>query len=106
MACSGPLRSTVSIPAGQEFVLGEPSQKNYQAKLNNLSDAQVRVKVVDKKTQAQTQVLRLAANEEANVYISGDETVYLINPNDEDAKVKVFLSKGVEGMRYQEIKSN
>jgi hypothetical protein len=96
----------VSIPARQEFVLGELANKNYRAELNNRGKQQIRIAVLDKDSKEQTQGFGLAAGGKATVYISRPEEVHLMNESDTEGKVRVKLNKGVEGMRYQDIKTN
>ena len=95
--------ANVTIPAGQEFVLGEYQESSYKAKLNNASNKSMQVSVVDKETNEQTQGFGLDGKGEATVYVSANEIVLLKNPNDKKILVKVKLSKTVEGMRYREI---
>lgn len=96
----------VSIPARQEFVLGEFADKNYRADLNNRGKQQIRIAVLDKDTKEQTQGFGLAAGGKATVYISRDEEVHLVNESDREGKVRVTLNKDVEGMRYQDLNAN
>ena len=97
--------ANVTIPAQQEFVLGEYQQSSYKAKLNNTSGKAMKVSVVDKETNKQTQGFGLEGKGEATVYVNKNEIVLLKNPNDKEITVKVKLSKTVSGMRYQEIGS-
>ena len=85
-------------------MLGEFNDKNYSAELVNKSDLTVIVKALDKKTSKVTQSFGLAPKGRTKVYISKDENVYFENGNELDVKVDVILSKGVEGMRYIDIK--
>lgn len=100
----GAFRSTVTIPAQQEFVLGERAG-NYKAELKNLSDETVDVVVLDKETKEQTQGFGLAANGKTKVSISKNEVVLLKNKTDKDLQVRAKFNKGVEGMRYQAVDS-
>ena len=47
--------ANVYIPAKQEFVLGEYEDSNFTAKLTNKGKQEVKIKIVDKKTEEQTQ---------------------------------------------------
>lgn len=96
-------RANVTIPANQEFVLGEFQNSSYKAKLKNASNALIEISVVDKETNEQTQGFGLDGKGEATVSISKNEKVLLKNPNDEEVLVRVTLNKNVEGMRYQEM---
>lgn len=95
--------ANVTIPAQQEFVLGEYQKSSFKAKLNNTSNKMMEVSVVDKETNEQTQGFGLDGKASATVNISENEKVVLKNPNDEDITVKVKMSKTVKGMSYQEI---
>lgn len=97
-------KSGLTIPANQTFILGEFNDKNYSAELVNKSNLTVIVKASDKKTSEITQSFGLAPKGRNKVYISKDETVYFENRNEVDVKVDVILNKGVEGMRYIDIK--
>ncbi|MDB3907794.1 hypothetical protein OAK35_01575 [Crocinitomicaceae bacterium] len=95
--------ANVTIPAQQEFVLGEYQKSSFKAKLNNTSNKQMEVRVLDKETNEQMQSFGLEGKGEAMVYISKGEKVLLKNPNEEEVTVRVKLSKTVGGMRYQQI---
>ncbi|MGA1583943.1 MAG: hypothetical protein ACO4CH_11885 [Saprospiraceae bacterium] len=86
------------------FLSGEFNDKNNSAELINRSDLTVIIKVVDKESEKVTQGFGLVPKGKTNVPISKDKLVYFENENGADAKVKVVLSKGVEGMRYIEDK--
>lgn len=94
------LKSGLTIPARETFLLGEFNDKNYSAELVNKSNLGVIIKVFDKNSGAVTQSFELAPKEKIKVYISKDETVYFENENGTDVKIDVILNKGVEGMRY------
>lgn len=96
----------VSIPARQEFILGELTDKHYRAQINNRGKQQIRVRVLDKKTQEQTQGFGLPGGNRATVNISRNEEIHLVNDSDTEGKARVTLNKGVEGMRYGEVKRN
>ena len=97
-------KSGLTIPANQTFILGEFNDKNYSAELVNKSNLTVIVKALDKETSEIAQSFELAPNGRTKFYISKDETVYFENENEVDVKIDVILSKGVEGMRYTDIK--
>ena len=94
------VKSGLTIPANQTFLLGEFNDKNYSAELINKSDLTVTVKAIDKNTGEVTQSFGLAPKGKTKIYISKDETVYFKNENLIDVKVDVILNKGVQGMRY------
>lgn len=95
--------ATITIPAKQEFVLGELEKNRFRAELKNLSDETVQVKAVLTETGEQTQGFGLAANGKATVNISRREQVLLINEHDKAVRVKAKLNKGVAGMRYRTV---
>ena len=70
------VKSGLSIPAYQTFILGELIQE-----------------------------VLLLPKQELKINIRKSETIYFINDNDIEVKIDVKLSKGVEGMRY-EVHSN
>jgi hypothetical protein len=98
-----PGAANVTIPANQEFVLGEYQKSGYRARLINKSNLGFEVLVVDKKTNERTQGFGLDAKGSATVHIRKNEKVLLKNTNDEDILVKVKLMTEVQGMRYQEL---
>jgi hypothetical protein len=95
--------ANVYIPANQEFVLGENDNRNYTVKISNKGKQIIQVKAVSKETGEQTQGFGLDPKSSAKVNISKLEQVVLVNRSDTEAHVHVKLSKGVQGMRYQEI---
>lgn len=97
--CAG--TATVSIPAGEEFVLGEYQDAGYRVDLKNLGDQIVQIRAVDRRTGEQTQGFGLDPGGSAKLYISSREVVRFGNDSGEDAKVRARLSKNVEGMRYE-----
>jgi hypothetical protein len=95
--------ATVFVPVGEQFVLGEYKKGSYSARITNLSKEEVKVSVVDKKTNEQTQGFGLPKGNNAKVYISGSEKVLLKNFSDSILKIKVKLSETVQGMSYQPL---
>ncbi len=91
----------VGIPAQQEFILGEYSNRSYKAVLKNQGTTDVTVSVRDKSTGEQTQGFGLAGS--ATVHISANEEVHLINNSDREAQVKVKLNANVQGMGYKAL---
>jgi|GEM_PF-1722495 len=95
--------STIGIPAGEEFVLGERENSSFRAELKNLSSATLNVRTIDKITGEQTQGFTLTGKEQTQLRAGRRETVLLSNPTTKDVKVRARLSKSVEGMRYQQM---
>jgi len=96
-------QSVVSIPAQNEFVLGEISKKNFTVKLTNLTDKDIRVQAIDIRTGEPTQGFGLAPKGNATVNVSRHEKVLLKNATNEEVRVRAVLNKGVQGMRYQAV---
>ena len=99
------VKSGLSIPAYQTFILGELNDSNYTAILKNTSEYSVLVRGIDKNSDELIQEVLLLPKQESKINIRKSETVYFINDNDIEVKIDVKLSKGVEGMRY-EVHSN
>jgi hypothetical protein len=100
----GSLKSGLTIPANQTFVLGELNTKNYSAELSNVSEFTVLVSIQSKTSGQILNELELEPNQKIKVFIGKNEVAYFKNDNEEAVKVNVVLNKGVEGMRY--IKEN
>lgn len=95
--------STIGIPAGEEFVLGEGEKSSFRAELKNLSSTTLNVRTIDKITGEQTQGFGLAGKGQTQLRAGRRETVLLSNPTTRAVKVRAKLSKSVEGMRYQQM---
>lgn len=100
-SCS-PFRSNVTIPAYQQFVLGEYEKNGFSVELNNTSSYIVKVETRDSENK-RTSGFGLSANGKTKVYVGKGEKAVLINSNGEKVIVKAKLIKGVEGMRYEVI---
>lgn len=96
-------RAGITIPANQEFVLGEYEKSSFRVSLKNTSKLQVQVSAVEKNSGLQTQGFGLAGKGETKLYISRREMVVIKNPHDMDVLVKAKLNKGVEGMGYRSL---
>jgi hypothetical protein len=95
--------ANVYIPPHQEFVLGEFEDSSFTAKLINKGKQEVKIRIVTKESEEQTQELVLDSGGETKVSVSKNEKVFLINKSSTEAHLKVKLNKGVEGMRYQNV---
>jgi hypothetical protein len=95
--------STINIPAGEEFVLGEQENSSFRAELKNLSSTTINIGAVDRRTGKQTQGFGLAGKGQTKLRAGRQETVLLSNPTMSAVKVRARLSKSVEGMRYQQM---
>lgn len=90
---------TVTIPAGQQLVVGEGSSTNYTATINNRGGKEVKVSIRDKKTGVQTQGFGLRGSDQ--VSIRRHENIYLVNYSKKELKVKVTMSKPISGERLE-----
>ena len=98
-SCSS-VKSGLTIPANETFILGESNSKNYSAELLNTSDYEVKIRGEKKQTGEITQGFGLAPKGKVTVYVSSDEIIKFINDNNDAVKVNVKLNKAVPGMRY------
>ena len=98
----GSTGSNVYIPAKQTFVLGDISDKNYKADLENASSKAVTLKIVETSTQELRQEIVLEPRGTVSLDVQSEETVYMVNAEPRKVRIIVRLSKGVEGMRYIE----
>ena len=94
------VKSGLTIPANETFILGESNSKNYSAELANTSNYEVKIRGEKKQNGEYTQVFTLPPRVKVNVYVSSDEIIKFINENNQAVKVNVKLNKEVPGMRY------
>ena len=94
------VKSGLTIPANETFILGESNSKNYSAELVNTSDYEVKIRGEKKQNGEYTQGFGLAPKGKVTVYVSSDEIIKFINNNNLPVKVNVKMSKEVYGMRY------
>lgn len=90
---------TVTIPPGQQLVVGEGSSTNYTATITSRGSHEVMVSIRDKQTGIQTQGFGLKGKDE--VSIRRHENIYLVNKYNKDLKVKVTMSKPISGERLE-----
>lgn len=91
----------VTIPARQQFILGEYKDAGYSANLSNQGKTTVLARVVDKQSQTVATEIELAPSASARVAVSKAQEVHLVNDNDRSGQVLVKANvAGVEGMRY------
>lgn len=100
IASCTPFRSNITIPAYQQFILGEYEKGGFAVELQNLSPYTVKVETRNSKNK-QTSGFGLSANGKTKVYVGNGEKAILINSNGEKVNVKAKLAKSVEGMRYE-----
>ncbi len=95
--------STINIPPGEEFVLGEQENSSFRLELKNLGREIIDVRAVDKTEGVQTQGFGLDGKSKARLRIRRGEMAVISNPSQEAIKVKAKMTKTVAGMRYQPI---
>ncbi|MBD3636005.1 MAG: hypothetical protein HUJ25_01585 [Crocinitomicaceae bacterium] len=93
-----------TIPAKQEFIIGEFQDTSYKVYVNNEAKTHIIILLVDRNTNKQTQSFRLEPTENATVFAAKFEKLIIQNHSSEEIKLKIGLNKEVEGMRYQEVK--
>lgn len=94
------LKSELSIPPNETFILGEENRKNYSAELIIKSNLTIKLKKENKNTGELIQESQLASKDEIRILVNNFEIVKLINENNKLVKIGVKLNRGVEGMRY------
>ena len=94
------LKSGVTIPANETFILGESNTKNYRAEIKNTSKFKILIKGEKKQTGEYTQGVELPPKRYLRLYISSDEVIRLINNNNQSVELNMQLTRGVDGMRY------
>ena len=93
------LKSGVTIPANETFILGESNTKNYRAEIKNTSKFKIVIKGEKKQTGEYTQGVKLPPKGNLRLYISSDEVIKLINNNKQSVKLNMQLTRRVDGMR-------
>lgn len=83
------IHSTVSVPANQQFELGENSHDGFTARLENTG--QVSTEVVQRSFGVETVLAELAPGESAQVRFPADATALLRNRSATPGQVKVRL---------------
>tara|TARA_B100001093_G_scaffold520524_1_gene617673 strand:- start:19447 stop:19800 length:354 start_codon:yes stop_codon:yes gene_type:complete len=94
------LKSGLTIPAKQTFILGELNAKNYSAEFPYVSEFKVLITIQSKTSAQILNELELQPNQKIKLFISKDEIAYFKNDNEQVFKVSRVLNKGVEGMPY------
>jgi len=96
------LKSGITIPANETFILGESNTKNYRAEIRNTSRFKILVKGEKKQTGEYTQGVELPPKGNLRLYVTSDEVIRFINNNNTSVKISIQLTRGVEGIRYIE----
>ena len=99
-ACSSN-RATITIEPKQSFILGERESSAFKAKLENISDQTIYLRIINSRTKKQTSGFGLAGKGKTEIYVSSIENAILQNNSTEAVKIKANLNKEVEGMRFQ-----
>ena len=94
------LKSGVTIPANETFILGESNTKNYRAEIKNTSKFKILIKGEKKQTGEYTQGVELPPKGNLRLYVASDEVIRFINDNNTSVKISLQLTRGIEGMRY------
>lgn len=87
----------VTIPVGQQLVIGEGTSASYTAELR--VTRQVKISIRDKETGAQTQGFGLRGKE--RVHVRRHENIYVVNESGAPVKVTVEMTKSVAGERLE-----
>ena len=94
------LKSGITIPANETFILGESNTKNYRAEIKNTSKVKILIKGEKKQTGEYTQRIELPPKGNLRLYVASDEVIRFINDNNASVKISLQLTRGIEGMRY------
>ena len=94
--------ANVTIPPGEQFVLGESEEGRFRAELTNRSDVRVRVEARNEAGEL-TQGFGLDGRGKATVYVDAGDRVILQNASPKELTVRAVLNKEVEGMRYEPV---
>ena len=94
------LKTEVTIPANETFVLGESNTKNYRAEIKNTSKVKILIKGEKKQTGEYTQGVELPPKGNLRLYVDSDEVIRFINVHNMSVKINLQLTRGVKGMRY------
>ena len=94
------LKSGITIPANETFILGESNTKNYRAEIKNTSKVKILIKGEKKQTGEYTQGVELPPKGNLRLYVASGEVIMFINENNMSVKINLQLTRGVEGMRY------
>ncbi|PPK86281.1 hypothetical protein CLV84_3204 [Neolewinella xylanilytica] len=93
----------LTIPARQQFVLGEYMASGYSASLTNTGSQLVTVAILEKNTRAIAQSLALAPGAAQSVFVAAGQKVVMTNAGQREAQILVVMNKGVEGMRLRSL---
>ncbi|NQX77789.1 S41 family peptidase [Gilvibacter sp.] len=99
-SCSS-VNSIVTIPANQQFILGELENSQFNADLENLSAEKVELLLVDNQTEQIENKIQLNGGEKRIIQVSINQKAIIKNNSDKRVKIKTKLNKSVEGMRYE-----
>ena len=101
-ACSRSVAG-LTIPPNQAFVLGEDMDSGYRVSLVNRGTVAVTVQLIDKQSgeERARRVLNRGGNEE--IYVEPGVRVRMVNATAARADILVTMSKGVQGMRLEDL---
>ena len=93
--------SGLTIPAGNEFVLGEYMSTRYRATITNRGSVPVTLSLVDRQNGRAVQSVQIPPGARERLTVPPEREVRMLNSASQDAELWVELSRGVSGMRYQ-----
>lgn len=93
----------LELAANEEFIFGEFTDKNSKIKIKNISDEELRIKIIDEVTGEPQEDYTLLPDETFFAMVPAWEKFLIQNPNEEDAKVQIISKHLYTGYRVQEI---
>lgn len=95
--------ANVSVPANEQFLLGELKQYSFKVKLTNKGKVEVYIKTIDSKSGEQRSGFGLPPGGTTTIYVPRDQTAVIENRSAEEALVRAKLFEAVKGMRYESL---
>lgn len=93
----------LTIPARQEFVLGEYMTAKYTASVSNRGKVPVILELYDRAEARVVSDLQIIPGKSERLTVPEGREVHLLNPSGHDAELLVEMSRGVAGMRLQSL---
>lgn len=100
-SCSS-VPANLTVPAYQQFVLGEKKEDAFSVRLFNTSNYEVKVETRDQNNGV-TSAFGLSPKGTTKLGIPANQKAIIINPNRGEVIVQAKISEKVEGMNYQII---
>lgn len=101
-SCFNMNKAGVTIPAQQQFVLGELEKEGFAVKLENKSKLNLEVETQDENGN-RTSSFGLSPKGKTKISVGDNEKAIIKNPNATEVFVQAKLSRGVQGMAYEEL---